>query len=337
MDEASPDSELVARQLTVEPGRPTQIGDYANSIAIGEGGIWVAVHALEANNPEIVRLDPGTGDIVARISVTTIPGWTVGGGGMTVADGSLWVAGSIDKLVGLTRIDPSSNEIVETIHLERGSGADVWIDDSGIWVLAFVGGGGGTEVIRLDPVTREVVARIPLPASWAHQVLASNGSIWVHGNAQDSQGADVIPNTIYRIDPTTNEVVDSFELPSTDFPLAADDQAIWQRTRTGLARVDPAGVRIEVQLETLENGCCDHIVSDGLGGVWMIGRVGEDRLHLWHITAQGIIDGTEAFDPPPGTGGIAVAFDPGTMTFWMVQSRDSVTPIRIRTDESIGS
>lgn len=317
------------QSLTVDDGEPIPVGDYANAVAVGEGGVWLAVHSLEGETSEVVRLDPNTGDIMARMAVSSLPGWEVGGGGMIVADGSLWVAGSLGHdEVGLSRIDPSTNEVVETIQLGRGSAADVWVDVSGIWVLAFIGG-GDTEVIRLDPSTHEVVARIPLPASWAHQVVASNGSIWVHGTAPGVRG-DVYPNTIYQIDPATNELVDSSELPAPDFPLAADARSIWQRTRRGVARVDPAGLGIEAELETLTGGCCDFIVSDGIGGVWMLGRVGEGRVSLWHITAEGIVDREGSIEMPANNYGIAAALDAETMTFWIVQYRDSVMPLVVR-------
>jgi hypothetical protein len=334
-DDSSPDPDHQPTKLTIELGQPIEIGDYANAIAIGEGSVWVAAHSLDEENLEVVRLDPGTSEVVVQLPVSALPGWAVGGGGLAVGRGSVWVAAGKHRDVTLIRIDPSTNEVLESLSLGPGSGADVWVDESGIWVLAF--GREQNEVIRLDPSTHAIVARIALPASWVHQIVASNGSIWVHGNAPDAQGDNVVPNTIYRIDPTTNELIDSYGLPSTDFPLAADALAMWQRTSTGVARVDPAGRGIEADLEMPSNACCDHIAADGQGGVWMIGWVGEDRLGAWHVTPEGVIDHTGAIEVPREAGGIAAVLDLETMTFWTAQYRDSVTPIRIRSDQSIGS
>lgn len=92
-----------------------------------------------------------------------------------------------------------------------------------------------------------------------------------------------------------------------------------------------AGVLFGVRaLETPSDGCCDHIVSDGTGGVWMLGELGGGRVRVWHLTAEGEVHGMATVDVPANHGGIAAALDPEAMTFWIVETRDTVTPLRIR-------
>ena len=72
---------------TVDVGVP-----YPSAIVVGEGGVWVAANGEDAGG-DVVRLDPSTGDVVARIPVEHLPAWEFGGGGMATGLGSVWLTG----------------------------------------------------------------------------------------------------------------------------------------------------------------------------------------------------------------------------------------------------
>jgi hypothetical protein len=336
----SPPKEPVgAGSFSVELGSPIEVGDAPNAVAAGAGAVWVS--ALPGDGPpyDLTRLDPITGEIEARIPVPGLPTWEVGGGGLAALPDGVWVTSAVDDPEGggeavAFRVDPDTNEVDERIDLGPGFGADVWIDETGMWVLIFdEGGHPGISVARLDTGSFEEVARIPLPTDWAKQIFAFDGSIWVHGNREDSPDA-VRPDALFRIDPMTNRYVGVSELPTEEFTLAMDGTAIWQRARNGVVRINPAGALTQVALDGMEEFCCSHIASDGSGGVWVIARDDEPgRAQVIHVAADGTIVGrAEATVPDAVLDSVTIAFDQEHRTIWLAQYEDTVTPLRIVPD-----
>lgn len=328
--------------FSVQLGQPIQVGDFPNAISAGAGGVWVSAHPAEGAGLRLLRLDAVTGDIVARIPVPALPTWEVGGGGLVALPGSVWVTGAADDPGGgscchaiVYRVDPATNEVTEETDLGPGSGADVLVDGTGIWVLMFETDPGPERmaVARLDPATHEEVARVELASAWAKQVFAFEGSIWVHGNRGDASDG-VRPDALFRIDPSTDRLVETISLPTEEFTLAVDATSIWQRATDGVIRVDPGGALTRVRLDGMEDFCCSHIVSDGAGGLWAIARSGEPgRVQVVHVTAGGEIDGrAETVVPDAVLNSVTIAFDPEHQTIWLAQYKDTVTPLRIVPD-----
>jgi hypothetical protein len=323
--------------LEILPGSPIRVGDAPNAVSAGGGGVWVSALPAEGGDLRLVRLDPVTGEVVARIPVPALPTWEVGGGGLVALPGAVWVTGLVDHPEGfgcchaiVYRVDPATNE-VEGKDLGPGSGADVWVDQTGLWVLIFTeeDRGPNIEVVRLDPVSLGEVARIPLPTDWAKQVFAFRGSIWVHGNRVDSSDA-VRSDMLFRIDPIANRYVESVPLPSEEFTLAVDGTSVWQRAPDGVARIDPGGHPVEVALDGTEEFCCSHIASDGEGGLWVIARIGSGRVRVVHIGPDGRVDRRGEADVPEAViDSVTVGFDREHRTFWLAQYRHTVTPVRL--------
>jgi hypothetical protein len=327
--------------LSVEVGSPIPVGDYPNAITTDAGAVWVSAHQADGPPYELVRLDPVTGEVAARIEVPALPTWEVGGGGLVALPDGVWVTGTVDRADGagccgdafVFRVDPATDEVAERVDLGPGSGADLWIDGSGLWVLIFAEADrSGISVVRLDPVSLEEVARIPLPTDWAKQVFAFDGSIWVHGNREGaSETEGVVPDVLFRIDPATNRFVGKVDLPSEEFSLAVDGTSVWQRAADGVVRVDPTLTR--VSLDGMEEYCCSQIASDGAGGIWVVAR-GEapGMLKVLHVTAAGGVDARiEAEVPESVFGSVTMGFDPEHRTLWLVQYRRTVTPLRLDT------
>lgn len=330
--------------LRVTAGDPIPVGRGPNAIAVGAGGVWVS--AVPADGPpyHLVRLDPVTGDVVARIRVPALPTWEVGGGGLLALDGGVWATGVIDRPEGagccgdaiVFRVDPTTNEVTERIDLGPGSGADLWIDDTGVWVLIFDDAAEpGISLVRLDPISLEEVARIPLPTDWAKQVFAYDDSIWIHGNREGaSEGEGVVPDVLFRVDPATNRYVGRIDLPSGEFPLAVDPNAVWQRTSEGVIRVKLAREELPVALDGLWDQCaCSHIASDGDGGLWVVGRSGPSRVSVFHVAPNASVDGRAEIEVPEAVlESVVVAFDAELRTIWLAQYDSTVTPLRIVSD-----
>ncbi len=113
-------------------------------IAYGEGAVWVANWHVNS----VTRIDPQTNEIVGEPIPIGHPA-----GNMAVGLGSVWVTsdyrGPMDGApedVVLVRIDPQTNQAVETIPL-GGHPIDVEIAGDAVWVSIQ----GPNEVLRINP------------------------------------------------------------------------------------------------------------------------------------------------------------------------------------------
>jgi TolB protein len=125
------------------------VGVDVRSVVYGEGSVWVAASNNDGTfGGRIVRIDPDTHGVQADIPVDVIPNWEVGGGAMVIADGSLWVTGSLEASgafddpgggadAGVIRIDATTNEVVQTFTLGGAHGADLTFLNGDLWVLLF--------------------------------------------------------------------------------------------------------------------------------------------------------------------------------------------------------
>jgi DNA-binding SARP family transcriptional activator/streptogramin lyase len=127
-------------------------------IADGAGSLWVASH--EEN--EIVRVDPSTGKVQARIPVR-LPSW------LAYDDGSLWTTSDVD---GVERIDPETNTVVavarvpEPIDEVRVGGGFAWATNAPKGV-----------VYKIDPSGQ--IAATYETGDGAHEPSFSAGKLWV--------------------------------------------------------------------------------------------------------------------------------------------------------------
>ena len=93
----------------VRPGseRPetVPVPDGPLGIAAGEGGIWVVTFW----NAEMVRIDPETRRVRARIPIGDGPL------DVTVGGGAVWTTDRDSQMI--TKVDPATDKVVATIHL----------------------------------------------------------------------------------------------------------------------------------------------------------------------------------------------------------------------------
>lgn len=98
------------------------VGGNIRRIAVGAGSVWVA----DADSGDVVRVDPGSATITAKIDVGEH-----GAGEMAVRDTHLWVA--VFPEDAIVRIDPATNTVVERVTGIVGpaalgySGTSLWI------------------------------------------------------------------------------------------------------------------------------------------------------------------------------------------------------------------
>lgn len=187
----------------------------------------------------------------------------------------------------------------------------VAIGDGSTWVgLQGQGPGGTDSVMRIDLATNEVVATIPVTSvPWRKRIAVTDNAVWV---ASDG--------LIERIDPATNAVVASVEIPNRDISaLAADATALWAVTLGDaggiLVRIDPATNDIvsEIQLGPQIAGYEDE-VQIGDGAIWILGV-------RW-IEHEDTEYGSDLIRVDPATNAIAARIPVGG--FQMVVAADAV-------------
>jgi TolB protein len=198
----------------------------AGDVAIGEGAVWVA--RATSNDPavpipagEIVRLDPATGEVLARIPLDQV-------GPLAVGEGSVWVANypRDEAPATLLRIDPTTNSVSDVIDLPllayevaKGDRAflpnDVAVGFGRVWVSTARG-----TVVSIDPGTGEAVTQDGEPATILDGLAVGAGSVWTWSGFCPPYGA------VLEIDPITGRIEDRLEVPGLN-SVAADDRFVW--------------------------------------------------------------------------------------------------------------
>jgi DNA-binding SARP family transcriptional activator/ABC-type transport system substrate-binding protein len=149
--------------------------DDVQGIARGAGSLWVA-RAVEG---DVLRLDPATGAVRARIRVPHGPD------GLVYAPDGLWVTTSD----AVKRIDPATDEITASAAVP-GNSSSIAFGGSYVWVSNEVEG----TVSKIDESGRLVASYDTGPG--AHQVSYADGTLWV-ANQDDG--------TVTGIDAVTGE------------------------------------------------------------------------------------------------------------------------------------
>jgi streptogramin lyase len=272
-------------------------------LAVGFGSIWVSV----PKNDEIVRIDPVTNSIQARIKVPGEPCYGIG-----IGKTHVWVLAC--KGQTLLRIRPWDNQVDRTsaVHIApHGEGAiavaqnSVWFvgnenghsaelvrvtsstskmaavgADSAVVNAAFgsiwVTSSGEGKVYRVDPQSLTVTAKITVPAG-PRFTTAGGGSVWV---LSQSEGL------VSRIDPVQNKVVSTIKagVPGAGGDIAYGGDRLWVAAAgTPLTRIDPQSNQV---LEQYGNYKGADAVRFGFGSVWVSDHGKGD---VWRIDPSRIL------------------------------------------------
>jgi hypothetical protein len=322
---------------TPTPASPPSVSDpipiesspgAVSAVAYGFGSVWVSSFD-ESEEGWITRLDATTGERIARVSTGQVfPTWEIGGGGLAAGSGSMWLAGAGNAPgepggthAFLLRIDPGTNEIVARIDLGTGSGADVAIDDSGVWALSFLVADDHSaemRVTRIDPSSNAVVATIPLDARYGHYIFAVQGSIVAQTNEVHQH---TVAGTVLKIiDPATNTIKTSEPLGTYAWP-AADETRLWTLDGRTIMSIDPATGNV---LGTWSISNTGDAAAAGEGGVWFLDPSPRGRLNRFDLgTGEVDVSVTLGRDATP----IAMAVAPGSV--WVLNYEGTVTRVRL--------
>jgi hypothetical protein len=225
-------------------------GSEPDSVVEAAGSLWVG-----HNGPDVVRVDPGTAEVAARIAAPVAS--------VAEGEGAVWVA----TRNSLLRVDPRSNEVTHTVELEgmRDGTYGIAVGDGAVWA------GGPGRVDRIDPDTREVVATVPVEG-W--KLALGAGSLWIAG------GSDV-----WRVETETNAVVARVSVPSVE-NIIWDGTHIWTLgpccpgNEPFLVQIDPATDAVVSQTPVGTNRPGAEGLTVGHGYVWA-STDGDAR--LWRV------------------------------------------------------
>jgi DNA-binding beta-propeller fold protein YncE len=235
----SPTARVIVRILKphLAPAPPDQtisVGSAPYNVAYGFGSLWVPVDG------EVVRLDPATGAIQARVRVGGRP-WGVAFGADVV-----WV-GNLDNQM-VAGIDPRTNSVGPQFRLP-GSPVGVAVGGGALWAA----NNDNDEVWRLDPATGQVLAVAHVGDR--HEFVGfSEGRVWVASE----------DGTIAELDPATGAVTKTLIAGSDADYLGFSPGSVWASNYATpfLWRIDAATGKIAQRLRIVTSGA-QGVEDDG--------------------------------------------------------------------------
>ena len=229
--------------------------------AVAFGSVWLT----ETNNGNILRVDPRTRRVTARIQVGSEVSLAAG-------DGSIW---AIPRAAGvpatpLMRIDPRTNRVARIAMRAPGGGSFLGgyiVVGPRVWVI------GGTSVLAVDPTRNRPVREVELGGSYQiDNAFLRDGELWL------TRG----DRTITRLDAVTGRRLGRvpWRTPASGYVFPYADKLIKVAARS-VALAEPATGRPlwRTRLGTEVNG------ADVVGGrLYVEGRNGASaRDALWEL------------------------------------------------------
>jgi streptogramin lyase len=184
-----------------------RVARWPADLEIGFGSLWVS--AYEAGR--VARIDLRTGRTTGLYDVGGNPA------GLARVGRSLWIAfGRTGTTLG--RLDLRTGIVTKTPIRHTGPGFLSWLLGS-LWTTTADG-----SAVRVDPDTGRVLAAFAIPGTPAELAAAPDGTIWV---------AEKEHNTITRIDPATNTMLDVTSAGPGAFSIAVAAGDMWVTSFAG--------------------------------------------------------------------------------------------------------
>jgi len=226
--------------------RTIPLGKTPDSVAVGTNGVWV-LHGLLGS---LTRIDPGVDDVTKRIEGVSRRSLAGGGGAVTIGGGAIWAAFSnatVAKVVG--------NRVVARDVAGR-TPAGAAFGEGALWIANRT----ANNVYRFNPVTFGSGRQGPpiSVGSGPRGVAVGGGYVWV---------ADTDADAVSRIEPGSGSST-SFPVGSQPTGIAFGAGSVWvANSGSGtVTRLDPASGETEA---TVHVGNSPSGVAVGAGLVWV--------------------------------------------------------------------
>ena len=144
------------------------------AVAVGAGAVWI-----EAQGPlgdAVLRLDPTTGAVLAKVPIGRANNGSSEPSGIAVGEGYVWTT-TIDHLV---RIDPKTNRVTGSVNVGEYAGPPV-VRSGAVWVVGSSASSSGSRLVRVDPRTMRITNKIAPPGRDAWDLALLDGSAWWNG------------------------------------------------------------------------------------------------------------------------------------------------------------
>lgn len=213
---------------------------------------------VKVRPPRIVRPGVATEGISRSMSdilteavlpVEGSPDWAV------VAKDSVWITSARANHVVQLLADGNKVGLIVDVQRPCSGLADGF---GSIWIPSC----GGHSVVRVDPATGKTVAEIAGdPANSEGGITVGAGSVWIVTK----------PSALVRIDPRTNAIAATIELPSGSENPFFSDGFVWVSSfeHDQLLKVDPASEKI---VATIPVGPKPRFLTAGAGSVWTLNQ-----------------------------------------------------------------
>jgi len=241
------------------------IGDSLGETVAAYGSVWIN----DTSGAELLRVDPDSRRVTARLPVRGEVSMTSGGGSLwALQEGSF--PGGFEFHGPLLRIDPSTDEVTARIPLRTPAGQPFAGDEvlaarDAVWV------GGLHGALRIDPRTNRVTTAIALPGDYVSSDFALwRGGLW----------ALTADGRLLQFDTRTGDKLSEvpLELPPASRPLETAGDALVTTVSGGLARIDPYSGRVLWSRRLGQD--LDTVATEAGGLIWArsSGRM-HDRLY----------------------------------------------------------
>ncbi|MDX6440553.1 MAG: virginiamycin lyase [Gaiellaceae bacterium] len=145
-------------------------------IADGFGSIWARVGSDATNGGDtLVRIDPATNAVVARIHVPK-------GFGVAVGETAVWTTNFTDNTV--SRIDPATNAIVATVELADVRPVGITATPGSVWVVTEGADNAPGILYRISSFTNLLDEGTLPGVDGGSDVAFSGGSVWIVGGQE---------------------------------------------------------------------------------------------------------------------------------------------------------
>jgi streptogramin lyase len=187
--------------------RTVQVGATPDDVLVAFGRVWVT--AWEAG--KLVVVEPRSLRVVRRIAIGPRPV------GLRALGGAVWV-GFGRSATAIARVTPRTGRI-ERVPVGVRTPAWFVAGTRDLWIQA-----ADNVLVRVDPTTRRVLARLSFGATLAQGALAQDGKLWV---------PDKERSLVYRVDPSTAQVEDSFAAGRGAFVALRANGSMWITSYAG--------------------------------------------------------------------------------------------------------
>ncbi len=244
---------MVLAQAATMPSTPSAVGITSNNTPQA-----AQTRPPRISKPDVKKLGVKTPGVLRPLSdlkpetvypVAGSPDWSV------MAKDAVWVSSArLNHVVQLLPVNGKTGLIADVPRPCSGLAyafGSVWVPSCGAHML-----------MRLDEATGKVTAQIPAdPANSEGGIAVADGSIWMV----------VKPSTLVRVDPKSNTVVSTLELPSESENPAFGGGFVWVSSfgHDQLLEVDPKSNTV---VATIGVGPKPRFLTIGDGSVWTLNQ-----------------------------------------------------------------